>query len=91
MKTYKMSVLISMVILSALGIVSAAQYGMMGNDGQFYPSQGYGMMGGMMQMMYGYGGYGYGMMLIGWITYLLIIALIITAIYWLIKSANRKR
>ena len=44
-----------------------------------------GMMGGMM-----YGSYGSGMMIFGWLTYLLVIALIIAAIYWLIKSANRR-
>ncbi len=38
-----------------------------------------------------YGGYGGGMMFISWITYLLFIALIITATYWLIQSANKKR
>jgi len=45
-------------------------------------------------MDYGYGmmgyGYGSGMMFLGWITYILVIALIIAGIYWLIKSANRK-
>ena len=46
---------------------------------------GYGMMG-----MMG-GSYGYGMMFFGWITSILIIALIIAAIYWLINSANRRR
>ncbi len=75
------------------------QYGMMGNNNQFYPtssgyggmmSGGYGMMG-MMQMMTGYGGYGSGAILLSWIMYLLIIALIGSGIYWLIKSANRKR
>ena len=50
---------------------------------------GSGMMGGARGMMYG--GYGYGMMFFGWLTYLLVIALIIAAIYWLIKSANRKK
>jgi len=43
-------------------------------------------MGGMM-----YGSYGSGMMFFGWITYLLFIALIVAAIYWLIRSANKKR
>jgi len=47
---------------------------------------GYGMMG----LMTGYGGWGFGMFL-SWILFLLIIALIIVAIYWLIKSANRKK
>lgn len=43
-------------------------------------------------MMYGiYGGYGGGMMLFSWITYLLIITLVVAAIYWLIKNANRKK
>ena len=44
---------------------------------------------GMGGMMYGtYGGTG---MFFGWIFYLLIIALVIAAIYWLIKSANRRK
>ena len=43
-------------------------------------------MGGMMS-----GGYGQGMMLLGWLTYLLFIALIVAAIYWLIKTANKKK
>ncbi len=43
-------------------------------------------------MMYGlYGGYGTGMMLFSWITSILVIALIIAGIYWLIKSANKKK
>lgn len=46
--------------------------------------RGYGM-GGMM-----YGSYGYGMMFFGWITWVLVIALIIAAIYWLVKSANKR-
>src|SRR3989344_9159907 len=46
----------------------------------------------MMNMMGGYyNGYGSGMMFLVWLTYLLIIALIVAAIYWLIKSANRKK
>ena len=40
-------------------------------------------------MMYGY--YGSGMMFFGWITYLLFIALIVAAIYWLIRSANKRK
>ena len=43
-------------------------------------------MGGMM-----YGNYGSGMMFFGWITYLLFIALIVAAIYWLIRSANKRK
>jgi hypothetical protein len=47
-------------------------------------------MGSMMyQMMYG--GYGFGFAILSWITSLLVIGLIIAAIYWLIKSANRKK
>lgn len=45
-------------------------------------------MGGMMYGMFR--GYGYGFMLLGWLTYLLIITLIVAAIYWLIKSTNKK-
>lgn len=44
-----------------------------------------GMMGGF------YGNYGSSMMVLSWLTYILFIALIVAAIYWLIKSASRKR
>jgi len=37
---------------------------------------------------FGYSGFGIGL---SWISYLLMIGLLITAIYWLIKSANRKK
>ena len=53
-----------------------------------------GMMGvGFGNMMGGYGmmvGYGSGAMFFGWIIWILIIALIVAAIYWLVKTANRK-
>lgn len=80
------------LILSALlfvGIASAQtyQYGMMDNNGQFYPSSQY--WGGMMGMMYGNYGFGFGVL--SWIFSLLVIALILAAIYFLIKSANRKK
>lgn len=43
-------------------------------------------------MMYGaYGGYGSGMMILTWLTWLLVVALIIAAIYWLVKSADRRK
>jgi uncharacterized membrane protein len=42
----------------------------------------------MYQMMSG--GYGFGFGILSWITSLLFIALIVAAIYWLVKSANRK-
>lgn len=47
--------------------------------------------GGMMSRYSMMGGYGYGAMFFGWITWILVIALIIAAIYWLIKSANAKK
>ena len=47
--------------------------------------QGCGMMSGL------YGGYGSGFAILSWITYILFIALLIAGIYWLIKSANRKK
>lgn len=44
------------------------------------------------RMMYGlYGNYGSGFAILSWITFILFIALIIAAIYWLIKSANKKK
>ena len=48
--------------------------------------------GGMFGMMSGIGGgYGYGIAILAWLTYILIIGLIIAAIYWLVKSATRKK
>ena len=51
------------------------------------------MMQGMMgnNMMYNYGIYNSGFVVIFWITYMLIIILFVSAIYWLIKSASRKK
>lgn len=47
-------------------------------------------MGSMMyQMMYG--GYGLGLGILSWITSLLFIGLLVAGIYWLVKSANRKK
>ena len=46
-------------------------------------------MGGYSGMMSGY--YGAGGLFFGWITSVLVIILIITAIYWLIKSAQKKK
>ncbi len=43
---------------------------------------------GMMGMMGG--SFGYGMMFFGWITWVLIIVLIIAGIYWLIKTADKR-
>lgn len=94
MKTYKISLLASILILSALSIVSAAQYGMMGDNGQFTPMSNGGMGGmtGMMQMMSGsgYGAYNSGTILLSWVTYLATIALMIAGVYWLVKTANKK-
>lgn len=43
-------------------------------------------------MMYGvYGGYGGVGQILSGLTYLLVIALLIAGIYWLVKSANRKK
>jgi uncharacterized membrane protein len=47
-------------------------------------------MGSMMYQMI-YGGYGFGFAILSWITSLLFIALIVAVIYWLVKSANRKK
>jgi hypothetical protein len=46
----------------------------------------YPMMAGMM-----YGQYGAGALVFSWIISLAVIALIVAAIYWLIKSANRRK
>ena len=43
-------------------------------------------------MMYGaFGGYGVSVMFFSWIIYILVVVLIIAAIYWLVKSANKKK
>lgn len=47
------------------------------------------MGGGMMNGFYG--GYETGFMIISWLIFILFIALIVSAIYWLIKSANKKK
>jgi uncharacterized membrane protein len=66
---------IVVTILTAIVAVSAAT-----NDYGTCP--GYGMMN---------GGYGSSFMILSWITYILLIALIIAAIYWLIKNANKRK
>lgn len=93
MKTYKISVMAGILLLFALSAVSAQQYGMMGDDGQFTAvnNGGMGGMTGMMNMMTGYGNYNAGAVLLSWITYLLTIALMIAGIYWLVKTANKRR
>ncbi len=50
----------------------------------FAGTGGYGMMG-----MMG-GSYGYGMMFFGWLTWVLVIVLIVAGIYWLVRTANRR-
>lgn len=52
---------------------------------QYNCPMGSGMMSGL------YGGYGSGFAVLSWITYILVIALIIAGIYWLIKNANKKK
>ncbi|MBS3095165.1 hypothetical protein J4231_00630 [Candidatus Woesearchaeota archaeon] len=42
-------------------------------------------MGGMM-----YGNYGPSALIFGWLNYVLIIALVVAAIYWLVKSAKKR-
>ncbi len=49
-----------------------------------------GMMGGMMNWAWGSNQYGSGPFVLTWIIMILVILLIIAAIYWLIKTANRK-
>lgn len=65
-------------ILIAIAMISAA-------TSDYGTCPGYGMMNGF------YGNYGSGFMILSWIIYILLIALIIASIYWLIKSANRKK
>ena len=68
--------LLMITLMFALSLVSAVDYSSC-------------PMGGAYNMMYG--GYGSGMMFLGWISYLLVIALIVAAIYWFLKSANKKK
>ncbi|MBI2662827.1 hypothetical protein HYX11_05195 [Candidatus Woesearchaeota archaeon] len=78
-----MKLVLSLLIgtLGAISLVSAV-------DPSACPGLGYGGYG-MMGMMAGYGGYGAGMLL-SWVLYLAILALIIAGIYWLVTSANKK-
>ena len=73
-----------------MNVISAqnVQYGMMSNDGQFYPinSDGYT---GMMGMMYG--SYGWGMMFFGWAFILLVSVALVLLIIWLLKQINREK
>jgi len=70
------SLLAVIAFLAILPIISAQQ-------DYNCPMSGFG---GMM-----YGGYGSGFMILGWITYLAVLALIIAGVYLLIKSANKKK
>ena len=76
-----MKLVLSLLIgaFSAIGLASAV-------DPLACPGLGYGGYG----MMSGYGGYGIGTLL-SWILYLAILALIIAGIYWLVKSASKKK
>lgn len=66
---------------SLLGLLIAV--GLIGNvSAQSYSCPMAGMM---------YGQYGAGLGILSWVISLLVIGLIIAAIYWLIKSANRKK
>jgi uncharacterized membrane protein len=62
-----------------IAVVVILLLGVVSFSARIIPGYGYGMM----------NGYGSGMMFFGWITWILIIILIISAIYWLIISANR--
>ncbi len=76
-----------MTILSAIILAIATFLGLMpiisAQQTNTCPMTG---VGGMM-----YGGYGSGFLVLSWITYILVIALIIAGIYWLVKSANKKK
>ena len=70
-------IILATALLSLFPLVSAQEYNCpMGSGGY----------GGMM-----YGSYGGGAMIFGWLIGLLTIGLLIAAIYWLIKSAQKKR
>ena len=72
----KFNLVVMLALMTLTGIVSAETYNCPMGGGY----------GGMM-----YGGYGSSVMIFGWLISLLVIALIIAAIYWLVKNANRKR
>lgn len=76
-------ILMTLALFSLLALASA----------QTLQTQGYNCpMGSFGGMMYGYSGaYGTSAMLFSWIISILLIVLIIVAIYWLYKSANKKR
>ncbi|MEK6913159.1 MAG: hypothetical protein AABW47_00620 [Nanoarchaeota archaeon] len=75
------------IVFISFASAQTYQYGMMNNDGTFYPANQYSV--GMMGMMYG--NYGVGLGVLSWVFSLVTIGLIIAAIYWLVKSANKKR
>ncbi len=75
MRIYKKCLIGLFLSIISLSTISAVDYSACPMGGT------YGMMS---------GGYGIGSMLFSWITYLLVIGLIIAGIYWLVKSANRK-
>jgi uncharacterized membrane protein len=72
------SVLAVLTFLAFIPFISA-------DPSDYATCQGYGMMNEF------FGGYGLTLMLIYWIIIILVIALIIAAVYWLIKSANKKK
>ncbi|MDP2628303.1 MAG: hypothetical protein Q8P15_00200 [Nanoarchaeota archaeon] len=76
MKKFSLSLVIPAIFVSLLSFVSA----------DVADGYGCGMMGGWMM-----GSYGSGWMFFSWLFWILLIVLIVAAIYWLIKSANRKR
>ena len=87
--------MLGFLFILSIGFISAQtyQYGMMENDGQFYPMGSYGFGGGMMGMMYGT--YGGGMMFFGWAFMILVSVALILLIIWLLRQIkdekNRKR
>ena len=94
MKTYKIIIAIGILLLSALSVVSAAQYGMMGDNGQFTAVNNGGT-GGMMGMMNTggmmnmgmmntgmMGGAGWGWMSLIWLVYVAVAAFIFGVIFW---------
>jgi hypothetical protein len=71
-------IILATALLSLFPLVSAAE--------PYNCPMGSGGYGGMM-----YGSYGGGAMIFGWLIGLLTVGLLIAAIYWLIKSANKKK
>jgi uncharacterized membrane protein len=72
----KTSILILIILISIANVIADPEYAQQ-------------TCGGINGMMSGY--YGQGYIILGWITYILVILLIIAGIYWLFTNAKRRK